>query len=77
MAGCGDDAAGPEAATVAPVTGAITVLAAASLTEAFEELGTAFREANPRTEVTFSFGASSALVAQIVRQVLLLVPQHH
>lgn len=47
------------------VEGEITVFAAASLTEAFTELGTAFSEANPDATATFSFDASSALVTQI------------
>jgi len=47
------------------VTGSITVFAAASLTDSFTELGTAFEEANPESTVAFSFGPSSALVTQI------------
>ncbi|MGI9028702.1 MAG: molybdate ABC transporter substrate-binding protein [Ilumatobacteraceae bacterium] len=47
------------------VEGEITVFAAASLTEAFTEIGTAFSEANPDATATFSFDASSALVTQI------------
>lgn len=75
--GCGDDAPA-KASTVllvpsttaaatnaAPVTGEITVLAAASLTEAFKELGRAFQTANPAAKLTFSFGSSSTLVTQI------------
>jgi len=73
-AGCGDDSsttASPTTTlavttTAAPkVTGDITVLAAASLTDSFKELGTAFETANPGSKVTFSFAASSALVTQI------------
>lgn len=45
-------------------TGTITVLAAASLTEAFGEIGRQF-EAATGTRVTFSFDASSTLVAQV------------
>ncbi len=45
--------------------GEIAVFAAASLTESFKEIGEAFREANPATEVTFNFAASSALATQI------------
>lgn len=52
------------AASTATLTGNITVLAAASLTEAFTELGKAFEAANPGTKVTFSFGASSTLATQ-------------
>lgn len=47
--------------------GEITVLAAASLTDAFTTLGTQFQEKNPGTTVTFSFGASSALATQITQ----------
>jgi molybdate transport system substrate-binding protein len=43
----------------------ITVFAAASLTEAFTEVGEAFTVANPDAKATFSFDASSALVQQI------------
>jgi molybdate transport system substrate-binding protein len=43
----------------------IVVFAASSLTEAFKELGTAFAKANPGTQVTFNFAASSALATQI------------
>jgi molybdate transport system substrate-binding protein len=43
----------------------ITVFAAASLTDAFTELGEAFAEANPGASATFSFAASSELVTQI------------
>lgn len=42
----------------------ITVLAAASLTEAFTELGEAFEGQHPEARLTFSFGASSMLATQ-------------
>jgi molybdate transport system substrate-binding protein len=45
--------------------GALTVLAAASLTEAFGALGEAFEAQHPGTTVTSSFAASSELVAQV------------
>jgi molybdate transport system substrate-binding protein len=51
----------------AAVTGTVTVLAAASLTESFTELGKAFEAAYPRARVRFSFAASSALAAQVNR----------
>ena len=57
-AGCGDD---DDSAT-----GSITVFAAASLTDAFTELGSAFEDANPGTTVELNFGASSALREQIL-----------
>jgi molybdate transport system substrate-binding protein len=53
------------AAKAKKLSGTITVPAAASLTEAFTKLGTDFQAANPGTKITFSFGASSALVTQI------------
>jgi molybdate transport system substrate-binding protein len=59
---CGDD---DDVASSASVRGSITVFAAASLTDAFEEIGTAFTAANPDADVTFSFAGSSDLVAQI------------
>ena len=45
--------------------GQLTVLAASSLTDAFEELSKTFEEQNPGTEVRTSFAASSELLAQI------------
>ena len=44
----------------------VTVFAAASLAEAFAEVGRRFEAAFPGTTVTFNFGASSALAQQIV-----------
>jgi molybdate transport system substrate-binding protein len=44
----------------------ITVFAAASLTEAFTELGKAFEADHPDAHVTFNFAASSALREQIL-----------
>lgn len=61
--GCGGDP-DPAGTSVRP-TGTLTVLAAASLTEAFTRLGTEFEAAHPGTRVTFSFGGSSRLAQQI------------
>lgn len=47
--------------------GAITVLAAASLTEAFNQIGKDFEAKNPGSKVTFSFGSSATLATQIVQ----------
>lgn len=44
----------------------LTVSAAASLTQAFQEIGTQFEIQNPGTKVKFNFGASGALMQQIV-----------
>jgi molybdate transport system substrate-binding protein len=47
------------------VSGDIAVFAAASLTDAFTEVGKQFEAANPGTKVTFNFAGSSALATQI------------
>ena len=47
--------------------GGITVLAAASLMEAFDEIGKDFEAKNPGSAVTFSFGSSATLATQIVQ----------
>lgn len=51
--------------TPKPLSGSITVFAASSLTDAFNEIGTKFKSANPGVAVTFNFGGSSALRAQL------------
>jgi molybdate transport system substrate-binding protein len=51
----------------APAAGTLTVLAAASLTEAFSTLGDQFEVAHPGTTVTFSFGSSATLATQAVQ----------
>lgn len=43
----------------------ITVLAAASLTKTFTDLGDRFSQANPEERVEFSFGGSADLLAQL------------
>ena len=43
----------------------LTVSAAASLTDAFTEIGDAFEAANPGTTVSFNFGPSDGLATQI------------
>lgn len=57
--------AAPSSAGPSGVSGTITVLAAASLTEAFKTLGQQFEFRYPAAKVTFSFAASSALALQI------------
>ncbi len=55
----------PSTSAAAP-TGEITVLAAASLTESFSKLGEDFQRAHPGTKITFSFGSSATLAAQVI-----------
>jgi molybdate transport system substrate-binding protein len=62
--GCTQKADAPPAGA-GTVSGPLTVLAAASLTESFGALGREFEKAHPGVRVTFSFGASSSLAAQI------------
>lgn len=76
LTGCGSSSSGG-ASTTPPTSGSgaaasslsgnITVLAAASLTESFTKLGQQFEAAHPGTKVTFSFGASSTLATQITQ----------
>lgn len=58
---CASRRSAPNDAVDAP----ITVFAASSLAEAFGEIGDAYMTAYPGRRVTFSFAASSSLVAQI------------
>ena len=51
--------------TEAGTGGEVVVFAAASLTDAFTELGDAFAASNPGSTVTFNFAGSSALATQI------------
>lgn len=57
LAGC----AAPPASTPDP----LTVFAAASLTESFDEIAAAFEAANPGIDVVLNYGGSSGLAAQI------------
>lgn len=68
-AACGDDdpAETPTAdASASDLDGTITVFAAASLTDAFDEAIAAFEEANPHVTVELNLAASSALREQIL-----------
>ncbi|WP_328869916.1 molybdate ABC transporter substrate-binding protein [Streptomyces sp. NBC_00287] len=47
------------------LSGTVTVFAAASLQESFTELGKQFEKEHPGTKVTFSFGGSDTLAANI------------
>jgi molybdate transport system substrate-binding protein len=58
-------AAGLVACTYGAAADDVTVSAAASLTDAFKEIGLAFKVQQPGTEVRFNFAASDALVQQL------------
>jgi molybdate transport system substrate-binding protein len=53
------------ASPTSQVTGTVTVFAASSLTESFQNVKAAFEAANPSAIVTFNFASSSALRAQL------------
>jgi len=65
---------GPMAPAEAPLTqpapagsvsGEIVVFAASSLTDVFQDMATAFEQANPNARLTFNFAASSQLATQL------------
>jgi len=58
-------AASDIASTATPEPKTLTVFAAASLTNAFSDIGKAFEAANPGVNVKFNFGGSQALRTQI------------
>jgi molybdate transport system substrate-binding protein len=62
VTGCSPPSSQPAAA--AP-SGEIVVFAASSLTDAFQDMATAFQQANPHARVIFNFGASSQLATQL------------
>ena len=60
------DASRPTSSVMQTVLkGTVTVSAAASLMDAFRDIASAFRRANPGVRVRTNFGSTSALVAQI------------
>ena len=63
LAGCGEVS---DTGATTGVRGTVTVLAAASLTDAFTDIAAAFEQDNPGAEVVLSFGASSALAQQVL-----------
>ncbi|CAM3321625.1 molybdate ABC transporter substrate-binding protein [Kibdelosporangium persicum] len=66
LAGCGAPEQPPSSpAAAGSVTGAVTVFAAASLTETFTQIGKDFEAGHPGVRVRFNFGGSSALAQQI------------
>ncbi|HEY7123359.1 MAG TPA: molybdate ABC transporter substrate-binding protein [Ktedonobacterales bacterium] len=65
LSACGSTPASstPTATSAPPVT--LNVFAAASLTNAFKEIGQNFQTAHPNVTVTFNFAGSNALATQI------------
>jgi molybdate transport system substrate-binding protein len=63
LAACGGGP--PESAGSSTPSNTITVAAAASLTEAFTQIGKEFEATKPGTTVIFSFGSSAMLATQI------------
>jgi molybdate transport system substrate-binding protein len=71
LAGCGatggTGSAGEPAASTSSGGGQLTVLAAASLTEAFTQIGKDFEARRPGNKIVFSFGSSATLATQITQ----------
>ena len=68
LAGCSTPSTAPTSTKAAdPLSGTVTVLAAASLTEVYGDLAARFEKLHPNVTITESFGGSSALAAQIVQ----------
>lgn len=65
LAGCGSTAGTASSPTPTPVSGTISVFAAASLTDSFKALGTAFQTAHPGVTLQFNFAGTPTLVTQI------------
>jgi molybdate transport system substrate-binding protein len=64
---CGSSGDNKSNASSGTSTKTLTVLAAASLTETFNQLGKTFGQAHPGTKVVFSYGGSSTLAQQITQ----------
>ncbi|MCC5949250.1 MAG: molybdate ABC transporter substrate-binding protein [Nitriliruptoraceae bacterium] len=65
VASCGPADAGGDPGDPDAVAGELIVFAAASLTDAFDELRAAFVDANPDIEVAFNYAGSQTLASQI------------
>jgi molybdate transport system substrate-binding protein len=65
LTACGTSAAPAPAPTATSAPRTLTVFAAASLTQAFGEMGKTFEAANPGVTVTFNFAGSQTLQTQI------------
>lgn len=65
LAACGGVPATQPSAAATTLEGTLTVFAAASLTDAFEEIAVAFEATNPGVDVVYNFAGSQQLAAQI------------
>ena len=65
LAACGDSGGGGTGATAPAAETELTVSGAASLTDAFGDIGAAFEEENLGVTVAFNFGPSDGLATQI------------
>ncbi|WP_017581171.1 molybdate ABC transporter substrate-binding protein [Nocardiopsis valliformis] len=70
LTACGAEDTGPDEATEengdgGALSGELTVMAAASLTDVFAEIAEDFQEQHPSVEITFNFAGSSELAQQI------------
>ena len=65
LAACGSSAGTGATPTATPLSGSISVFAAASLTDSFKALATAFQAAHPGVSVEFDFAGTPTLVTQI------------
>jgi molybdate transport system substrate-binding protein len=65
LAACGGVAGQPATGPASQVSGTLTVLAAASLTQAFTKVGDQLHTRHPGLDVKFSFAGSPTLVTQI------------
>lgn len=66
LAGCGNSGADGAGSGGNGLDGTVTVFAAASLTDAFDEIGAAFEDAHPGVTVEVSYAGSSSLRQQIL-----------
>jgi len=62
---CGSEAKYPVATPSASLGSTLTVFAAASLTESFNDLQTSLKASDPGLRITYSYGASGTLATQI------------
>ncbi|HVE30155.1 MAG TPA: substrate-binding domain-containing protein, partial [Mycobacteriales bacterium] len=64
-AGSGSGSGASASASSGGVSGTVTVFAAASLTESFNDLQASLKTSDPDLTVTYNFGGSGALATQI------------